>query len=432
MTSLIKRTAGFVMTLMLLSSSFSLSWGGDTVHLTLVKADSLFVKNNVQLLAQKCNVDAARAQVLQNRLWDNPTLSVNQNVYNTEVSLNGADRWFPVSSNGETNVQVQQLITIAGKRNKRIKLAEITAQKTEYQFYDLLRTLKYQLRSDFYKIYFTQQTLAVYAKEVESLGKLISAFEVQFQKGQVSKRDLLRLKASLFSLENDKFSLDNQLVDSRTDLALLLRLDHACLVADADLHRLDSIGPAGLSLTTLIDTALVYRNDLKAAEADVKFNELNVAYQKSLAFPDVQLIGGWDRNGSYVHNYNYLGLQFDVPVFNRNQGNIKSAVAARESSGFGFQGAKDQVKSDVENAYAKAMQADAIYKRLDRNFIADFAAMQNEIVKNYEKRAISLLEFIDFYDAYKQNAVQFNTLQNNRVDSFEGINFSIGKNILAW
>jgi cobalt-zinc-cadmium efflux system outer membrane protein len=433
---LIRRNAGFTLAafLSLLFSlpAFSDSLPSDTEHLTLHDAEARFLKENVQLLAQKCNVDAARAQVLQNRLWDNPTVSVNQSVYNTESDKNGASKWLPVSDNGETSVQAQQLITIAGKRNKRISMAEYTAQKTEYLFFDLLRTLKYQLRSDFFKLVFTQEILKVYTLEIESISKLIATFKEQYNKGYVSKKELLRLKASLFSLESEKLALDNQLVDTRADFLLLLHEKSVCPVAVANVNAFNSTRLSILPLTCLIDTALLYRSDCNAAMADVRFNKVNLDYQKSLAIPDLQIVAGWDKNGSYVHNYNYLGVQMDVPFFNRNQGNIKSAEAAYQASQYNYQSARDQVTSDVAGAYAKAMQTEELYGKFDAGFSADFASLREEVLKNYEKRNISLIEFLDFYDAYKQNVVQFNTLQNNRANAFEGVNYSVGTNIISW
>ncbi len=404
----------------------------DTISLTLKKAEEIFLEKNLQLLTQKCNVDAARAQALQNRLWDNPTISVNQNVYNTESDKNGASKWFPLSENGESSIQLQQILSIAAKRNKRIRLAEFSARKSEYLFSDLLRTLKYQLRNDFYKLYFTDATLSVYAKEIETIDTLIKAFDEQCKKGNVSKKELLRLKASLFSLENEKLTLESQRVEVQSDFNVLLHLENASVVALCDERGSDSIKTNDLTLDKLVDTAVLYRSDLKAAEADLKYNTLNVSYQKSLAIPDVQVVAGWDKNGSYVHNYNFLGIQMDVPVFNRNQGNIKSAILTCQSSRYGYESVKETVVTDVNSAYVKAMRTDSIYRQFDAGFAADFSSMKNEVLKNYEKRNIGLLEFLDYYDAYKQNIVQYNALQYSRITAFEEINYSVGKNIVAW
>jgi cobalt-zinc-cadmium efflux system outer membrane protein len=53
------------------------------------------------------------------------------------------------------------------------------------------------------------------------------------------------------------------------------------------------------------------------------------------------------------------------------------------------------------------------------------------MLKNYEKKNISLIEFLDYYDAYKENAVQLNTLLYNRINAFENLNYSIGKDIIT-
>jgi cobalt-zinc-cadmium efflux system outer membrane protein len=56
--------------------------------------------------------------------------------------------------------------------------------------------------------------------------------------------------------------------------------------------------------------------------------------------------------------------------------------------------------------------------------------LNKEMLKNFEKKNISLIEFLDYYDAYKENAVQLNNLLYNRINAFENINFSLGKDII--
>ena len=42
----------------------------------------VLLEHNVQLTAQRYNVDRAQAQVVQARLFDNPVISLEQNIYN--------------------------------------------------------------------------------------------------------------------------------------------------------------------------------------------------------------------------------------------------------------------------------------------------------------------------------------------------------------
>jgi cobalt-zinc-cadmium efflux system outer membrane protein len=203
-------------------------------------------------------------------------------------------------------------------------------------------------------------------------------------------------------------------------------INYIPVIADV---QLSYKSPDSLKLQAMIDTAFAHRYDLKMAQTDVSNNQMNLAYQKAVAIPDVTLSAGWDRNGSYVHNYNFIGLQIDLPFFNRNQGNIKSANFALESSKYKLQNSEDQVKADVIQSYATLLETDKLYNRFDSKFINDLDMLNDEMLKNFEKRNISLIEFLDYYDAYKENAVQVNNLQYNRINAFENLNFSVGKDI---
>src|SRR5664279_12417 len=90
----------------------------ETKSLNISQADSIFLAENLMLLAEKFNVDATRAQIIQAKLYNNITFSISQNVYDPQRKL-----WFDASSAGETASTIQKLFLLAGKRNKRISLA---------------------------------------------------------------------------------------------------------------------------------------------------------------------------------------------------------------------------------------------------------------------------------------------------------------------
>jgi len=401
------------------------------LSLSIEQADSVFVRQNLSLLAEKCNINAAKAQIIQAKLFTNITISGTQNVINNQYQAMGTQRWFDMSEKGETSAQIQKLFRLAGKRNKQIQLAELTASKEEQVYFDLVRTLKYALRSDFYNLYYLSQIVQVYVKEIASLHKLIDAYQGQFEKGFISKKELLRLKSSLFSLENEKIGFTSQIIATQNDFNVIMHTSNIFYLPKVDLGLLSKFSPDHLKLQVLIDSAYIHRYDFKIAQSDLKINEVNLSYQKSMAVPDLTLSAGWDKNGGYIHNYNFIGMQIDLPFFNRNQGNIKSAQFTLESSRYKLMSAEDIVKSDVVGAYANLLETDQLYNKFDHAFMADLDGLSQEMLKNYEKKNISLIEFLDYYDAYKQNAVQLNTLLYNRINALENLNFSIGKDIIT-
>ena len=74
--------------------------------LTLKDAGQLFLKQNLSLIAARYDMDIAQAQVLQARLFENPVISLEQNVYNR---LNG--KYFDMGKDGET----RYLMSLSGK-----------------------------------------------------------------------------------------------------------------------------------------------------------------------------------------------------------------------------------------------------------------------------------------------------------------------------
>ena len=121
------RSLKFIGCLFLAAQVFSLAQAPaartDTVAITLQQAEERFLKNNLQLLAARFNIDAAKAAVVQAELWNNPNISIEQNAYNKFTK-----RYFDVTKTGNTDIQLQQLILLAGKRDKQIRLAEINSR----------------------------------------------------------------------------------------------------------------------------------------------------------------------------------------------------------------------------------------------------------------------------------------------------------------
>jgi cobalt-zinc-cadmium efflux system outer membrane protein len=120
------------------------------------------------------------------------------------------------------------------------------------------------------------------------------------------------------------------------------------------------------------------------------------------------------------------GIAFSLPFFNRNQGNIKQARIAIDQSNVQLQNQQNQVESDVVTGYKNALRLEQLYSSFDPKFKDDFTHLIQEVYINYEKRNLSMLEFLDFYDSYKTNTLQLNNLQLNRVLSLEQLNYVTG------
>ena len=58
------------------------------------------------------------------------------------------------------------------------------------------------------------------------------------------------------------------------------------------------------------------------------------------------------------------------------------------------------------------------------------AMLMDAVTENFLKKNISLIEFTDFVESYKNNVLQMNQLQNDRMQAIEALNFAVGKPIV--
>lgn len=387
----------------------------DTLRLTLNKAQDQFIKSNLQLIAQRYNIDNASAQVVTARLFPNPNFSFSNGIYASQVSNPYSEQTYGLS----------QLFTTAGKRNKSIQLAKLSVDLSKYQFFDLLRTLKFTLRTDFYTIYFQEQSAAVYTQEINSLSKTLTIFKQQYAKGNIAQKEVLRIQSQLYSLQIEFSNLQKGIDTVQSEFKLLLKASPDSYIVPVVTQQ-NNIAASAVPYQKLLDSAYANRYDLKLAKSSVDYNTLNLKLQRSAAVPDISLSLNYDKLAAYGQNFLGAGISFDLPFFNRNQGNIQQARIAIDQSKVQLQSQQDQLQSDVFINYKNALRTEELYNSFDPAFKGDFDKLIQQVFINYEKRNIGLLEFIDFYDSYKTNVLQLNNLELSRVLSLEQLNYVTG------
>jgi cobalt-zinc-cadmium efflux system outer membrane protein len=388
----------------------------DTLKVNIKQIEEQFLKNNLTLIAEKYNIDNATAQVITEKLFANPDFNFQNGILNDTHD-----------AYKNQSVGISQLFTTAGKRNKNIRLAQIGVEQARDQFFDLLRTLRFTLRTDFYTIYYNQQSAMVYDLEIGSLKKTLTSFKEQFAKGNIAQKEVLRIQSQLYSLQAEYNCLISGIETTESELKMLVKASpqsHIVPLVNADLTN--TISAASIPYGKLLDSAYVNRYDLKNARITVDYNKTNLALQKATAVPDVTFSLGYDKYGSFNNNYVGGGIEFNLPVFNRNQGGIKQARIAIDQSKVQLENQQSQIAMDLATSYKEALRSEELYNSFDPAFKTDFTHLINEVYKNYLLRNIGLLEFIDFYDSFKTNSIQFNNIQLNRITSLEQLNYVTG------
>ncbi|RRB00725.1 TolC family protein [Larkinella rosea] len=395
----------------------------DTLSIQIRQADSLFVGRNLLALAGRYQIEAAQTQVLQASLFENPTVTAEVNAYNPERR-----RALDVGRQGQKFVSIEQLLYTAGKRNKRVALAQESARLTELEFRDLLRALRFELHTRFYEVYFQQKTLLRYDQQIAVLQNTVDAFEEQYRRNNISLRELLRLKSLLFQLSKDRTEIRSQLTDQQQFLQTLLATNQP-IQPLADETALARLKPPTQSLDSLWNLALQNRPDRQLSESLTRQAQLNYNLQKALAKPDVRIGGIYDQSSNYISNYFGLSVGVDLPLFNRNQGAIR---AAERQIGYqkGLQQHKTrQIENEVTAAWQKIRHSEQMIRSVEGRFTEQLEELNEGVVSNFLKRNISLLEFVDLFETYTENVRDLNRLKADRMAAYEEFNYVIGTDL---
>lgn len=397
------------------------------LQLSLKDAEKIFLERNLSLIAERYNIDMAQAQVTQARLFENPVISLEQNVYNR---LNG--KYFDMGKEGEATAEIEQVINLAGQRNKRVRLERVNKEIAEYQFEEVLRTLRSELNRTFVEICFSTRSIGIYDKEIESLGLLMQATKEQQSKGNISLLESSRLESLLLSLRKEKNELENNLVGLHGELNLLLNLptgqEVTLLLDDEILKQVDA---ATVSFTDM-SRMLSVRPDLKMAHANVAAAQANLKLQRSLAAPEFSIKGMYDRAGNFIDNYFAIGASISVPIFNRNQGNIKSAKLDIQQNGKEEEYAIEKARMELHAAYIRLQKAVELYRSSNDELEHNFGRLIEGVNENFRKRNISMLEFIDYYQSYKETCLQLHELKKEVFLAMENLNTIVGQTVFNY
>lgn len=396
----------------------------DTIKLSLPAAEKIFLQKNLSLLAAKYNIDASQALIQQAKLWDNPVLNTDQNLYDGKFFRHNGDY-------GQVYVQVMQLVRTAGKRSKLAQLATDNTILAKQQFDDVMRSLRYTLRNDLLEINHQLKIKRVYETEITELQHLIAGMDAELKAGNIALKDNIRLKALLFGLQNELVNVQSAILPVESEIKLLLQSNDSSFILPVFTYKLGELTTVGMpSADSLLQSALLNRPDARMAQTAMDFQKHNLIYQKALAKPDISIGTEFDQRNSYAPNYFGLAVSLPLNIFNRNQGNIRSAEFSIKQQETLTSLELNRLRNEVDAAADKFRYLQQVNNLQQLEFSNKYDELFQNMVNSYRARQISLLELVDFIDTYKDTKLKLVEQHNNLVRAVEDLNYATNSTII--
>jgi cobalt-zinc-cadmium efflux system outer membrane protein len=339
--------------------------------------------DNPTLLAARQNLASVQAQEIEAGLRQNPNLGVT----GTDITLPASNPASPYSY----SVQVSRLFERGQKRRWRLDSARATTVQTAAQLHDQERATRLAVSQAFTNMLIAKAALALANANLADFQRELKINYDRYQAGDLGKLDYERLDLQQAQFESDQSAAEVNLGQARDQLQTLIGIAEPR--PDFDVTG-DIVPPTLTADLAMLETgAPAARPDYKAALAAVQVADANVKLAYADGTTDPTLEGEYDRTAGY----NSAGFNINIPlrIFDRNQGNKKTSTFLAESSRLTVTAARNQVYSDVDQAWIGYTRSKALSDRYSGHYLDEAADVLSIAQFAYEHGGIALIDYLD-------------------------------------
>ncbi len=385
-------------------------------QMSLQDCELAFQKNNLQLLAAQYNINMADADIIQAKIWELPQIEGYVNAVNPQDK-----RVFDVGR--AKGVEITQLIYLGGKKKNEIQFAKSNKELSQLQFSQLLVDLKTELRQTYYNLIYEQKKRTSIENQLKYMNDLLSAYKTQVDKGNISLKDYVRLQSIVIQLNNDKIEINNNILAFQQKMKVLTGTSESISpeLSKTEENELLVAQPFG-DQEILKEKALANNADYLYNLKLIDNSKLYAQWQKSLNTPDLNLGAEYDQASGTFNNEINLKIGIPIPLWKVNKGNVERAKYAIQQNEKNSEYQKLNLETQVESAYQTWKNQYDQYFELKPVDTENLNTVYNGILKNFRSGNISLMDFTDFLESYRQTVLQIYEMKKQILISAEEIN----------
>jgi outer membrane protein, heavy metal efflux system len=341
------------------------------------------------------------AQEITANLRPNPVLTVDSQFLPIfQPNVFSADY---INTTAQFDVGVSYLFERGKKRQHRLEAAEDATAQTKATVTDNERTLTFNVASQFLTVQLAESSLDLALQDMKSFQNTVDISEARYKAGDISEVDYLKIKLQLLQFQSDVSMA--QLAKTQALVGLRQFLGYQSVPEDFDVTGDFDYKGVTLKLEDLQAQALQNRPDYRAAVLGVTAAKSQYELAKANGKVDITGTADYDHVNATSTASFFGNLQ--MPIFNRNQGEIARTNYAINQAQELQLAASDQVLSDVLNAYEGVRENDQIIS-LYRGGYLDASQKTRDITEySYKRGAASLLDFLDAERSYRATQLAY-------------------------
>jgi outer membrane protein, heavy metal efflux system len=389
-------------------------------RVTLDQAIDMAIQHNHSLQAARTLILQNQAQEITANLRPNPT-------------LNGDAQFLPIfqpnnftlsylDNSAQFDVGVGYLFERGKKRQHCLQAAKDQTAVTTAQVSDNERTLTFNVAAQFIAALQAQSDLTFAQQDLASFQNTVEISESSYQAGSMSGGDLLKIKLQLLQFQMDVSAARLARVQALATLRQLLGYESVPENYEV-LGELEHT-PVKVNQDDLKALALRQRPDLHEAELSVTASQSQYELAKADGKRDVNA----QANYTHVAAANTVSLfgSIQMPIFDRNQGEIARTQSAITQSQDLFSEQNSLVLTDVENSYEALQTNDQVVQLYESGYLKEAEDSRDISQYAYERGGASLLDFLDAERSYRATELAYRDALATYMTSLEQLRQAVG------
>jgi cobalt-zinc-cadmium efflux system outer membrane protein len=376
---------------------------------------------NQSLRANRFNIDQSKANEVTASLKPNPSISV------------GADA-FPIFAPQTIRFNTQiysaslsYTVERGGKREKRVVVAKDNTQIAAQTVTDNERTLRFQVVQAFINVLLAKSVLVLAKDDLANFSQEVDLNHARLVAGDLAEGDYLKLSIQKLQFEQDVSAAVLGLVQARATLRQLL--GYQSVTDDFDVKGTLVHTKPSVTMEDLEKKALESRPDLRAAHTGVTLANDTV----SLAFGNRARDWTWGGDYSFQSpSQSGAGVSFsiDLPIHDRNQGEIARSEAAAKQSIETEASTKVGVQTDVVNAYYGLKSNEEIVDLYESGYLKQASDSRDISTYAFQRGAASILDLLDAERSYRATQLAYRQALAAQMIAIEQLNQAAGAQVI--
>ena len=371
------------------------------IRIDLTQAIHLALAHNHSLKASETQITQSQADEVTAALRPNPVLTWDS-LFVPLFSPSQLNRSY-LNNVTEFDALFAYTFERGHKRRARIRAAQDQTQVVRSEVQDNERSLTFDVAQQFIGVLLAKSTLAFARQDLSSFQQTLKVSEERYKKGAISEGDLLKIKLQMLQIQSDVSAAE--LAHEQALVGLRQLLGYDAVPSNYDVIGTLAYTPLHGNKEDMQSLALNMRPDLKAAKESVTAAKSNYLLAKANGKRDLTASAGYTRVGA-ANNASFI-FNIEIPIFDRNQGNIAHAHAAITQSQEEEIATQDAVMSDVSTAFDAVKTGEQVVQLYQSGYLNEAKDSLDISRYAYQRGAVSLLDFLDAERSYRNTQIAY-------------------------